>query len=379
MILHHHERLVDELEEHGEHVSGGEAPAGADGLRGLEGEAAREDREAPEEDLLVRGEQAIAPVDGGPQRLVARQCAAAAAGEEAEAVVEALLELADGEAADAGGGELDGEGDAVEAAADLQGGREVLLVHLEAGEGRLGALGEEVHGLVALQHGRRIGGLLDERGRGREGERGDAQWGLAGDADGLAAGGEHAHVGAAAEELLGELGAGLHDVLAVVEEKQEALGAEIGGERVEQGAARVLADAEHGRHGLGDAGRIGEGGELDEPHAVGEARQERGADLLGEAALANAAGAEQGEQAGGLEPALDFRGLPGAADEGGQPAGEVVGEGLDGAERRRGGHLLVGRQELPDALGGIEVLEEVRAEVAQRGALGGWICRTLDP
>ena len=68
--------------------------------------------------LLGSVEQRIRPVDGGPQRLMSRQGGAAPAGEEAEALVEAVVKAVQGQGPQPGGGQLDGQRHPVQAAAD---------------------------------------------------------------------------------------------------------------------------------------------------------------------------------------------------------------------------------------------------------------------
>ena len=114
------ERLVDQPGDEVEDLRGLDRPAGADGLGPFEREAAGEDGQAAEEGALGRGEQGVGPVDERPERLVAGQGRPAAAGEEAEAVVQARGDLLHAEHAHPRGGELEGEGDAVQTAADLR-------------------------------------------------------------------------------------------------------------------------------------------------------------------------------------------------------------------------------------------------------------------
>ena len=68
---------------------------------------------------VVVGQEVPAPVDQGVERLLARDGRPATAGEESEPVAEARRDLVGRHGRHAGGGELDRERDAVEAAADL--------------------------------------------------------------------------------------------------------------------------------------------------------------------------------------------------------------------------------------------------------------------
>ena len=87
-------------------------------LGGLERAAAGEDGEAGEEPLLLGGEQVVAPLDGGAERLLAGVGVAAAL-QEVEALGEALEDLGGRERLRARGGELDRERERVEAHAEL--------------------------------------------------------------------------------------------------------------------------------------------------------------------------------------------------------------------------------------------------------------------
>ncbi len=105
------------------------------------------------------------------------------------------------------------------------------------------------------------------------------------------------------EEAFGELGGGLDDVLAVVEDEQQA-------------AVRAVRDV------LG----VVDGGQFDEPHAVGPAavRLVRLGGLLGEAGLAGAARPEERDEACPREVVADDADVVLAADEGGQPGPQVA-------------------------------------------------------
>jgi hypothetical protein len=73
----------------------------------------------------------MAPADRRPQRLVAWQGVAPAAGQQPEAVLEPGQQLPGGEGAQPARGQLDGERDAVQASAQLQDVRPVAVVQRE--------------------------------------------------------------------------------------------------------------------------------------------------------------------------------------------------------------------------------------------------------
>jgi hypothetical protein len=87
-------------------------------------------------------------------------------------------------------------------------------------------------------------------------------------------------------------------MLAVVEEKQEALGPQDVDERGEEGAIGLLLNAQRAGDGPGDEVGVAQGGQLDEPGAVRVAVEDVLGHAEGEARLPAPAGAGEGEQAG---------------------------------------------------------------------------------
>src|SRR5205823_1920329 len=102
-------------------------------LHVLEGAAAGEDGESLRQGLLGFGAEVVAPVDEGAQGLLPGQRRAAAGGEEAEAVVQALRDLLRRERADPRRRQFDGERDAVEAVANARHARSVRGRQREGG------------------------------------------------------------------------------------------------------------------------------------------------------------------------------------------------------------------------------------------------------
>jgi hypothetical protein len=262
----------------------------------------------------------VRPVDCGAEGLLARDGGAGAAGEEAELVVEAAGDLVGGEEANLGGGELDGEGDAVEAPGDLGDGGGVVGGDGEGWVDGLSAVEEEADGLE-------LGELVGRRevvGVGK-GEGGDAEGDFAGDAEGLAGGSEDVEVRAGEEEGVGEASGGVDEVFAVVEDEEEVFSLEEEDEGVFGEEARLLAEVECLGDGVGDEVGVGELSELGEEDAVLEGVEEVGGDLEGEASFAGAADGGEGDEAVGGEEGFDEGDLALAADEGGELEGEVVG------------------------------------------------------
>jgi hypothetical protein len=201
--------------------------------------AARERAEPPGDGALGLREELPAPVDDRAQRLVAGERGAHTGGEQAEPVVEAVGDLLGREGAQAGGGQLDGERLAVEAAADLGDGGPGGGVEREAGPHGGGPVDEELDGVGF-------------------GERVDGVQHLARHPQRLAAGGEHPQAGARGEQGLGQRGDVGDEVLAVVEHEDRVAAVEGGeqpGERLGHlGAAQVqLGLADGGQHGLAGA------------------------------------------------------------------------------------------------------------------------------
>jgi hypothetical protein len=83
----------------------------------LERPASGEHGQGAEERALLVGEKVVAPLNGGPERLVPRQRAAPAAGQEPEAIVQPREDLLDRKNLRSGRREFDGERHPVQALA----------------------------------------------------------------------------------------------------------------------------------------------------------------------------------------------------------------------------------------------------------------------
>ena len=112
-------RLGGQVVEGVAHIPRRELVASRDRGGGVGIEAPGEDAEAVEDDALAFVEQRIGPLDGGPQRLMTLDPAAAPAGEEPEPFVEQPRDLAGTHAGDPRRRELDRQRDRVEASTDL--------------------------------------------------------------------------------------------------------------------------------------------------------------------------------------------------------------------------------------------------------------------
>jgi len=149
---------------------------------------------------------------------------------------------------------------------------------------------------------------------------------LAGDAERLPAGGQDAQFGGPQQQVFGELGDVVHEVLAVVQHQQHGAGRDSGDQSLGGvqgvlpgavlGAQHQLAAAHRGEHGGRQGSGVGKRRELGEPDRV---RAERGDRLPGQAGLAGPARPGERDQPGvveyGVQPAQV--GVP--ADEAAQP------------------------------------------------------------
>ncbi len=85
-------------------------------------------------------------------------------------------------------------------------------------------------------------------------------------------------------------------MLAIVDDEQELFGAHGGRDTVARHGARAQREAERGGDGGGDELRAGQGPELGDEHAVGKSREKVSGDLQAQSRLADAPGADQGDQ-----------------------------------------------------------------------------------
>ena len=112
------QRAVHQLSEQVQDIVRRQRLVSGDRFRRLNGPAAAEHGEPPEQDLLRVGEQLVAPVHGGAQRLLTGLGGAGAAGEQPEPVVEAGREFGEGQGGGAGRGQLQGQRQPVQLPAD---------------------------------------------------------------------------------------------------------------------------------------------------------------------------------------------------------------------------------------------------------------------
>ena len=151
-------------------------------LRRIEIEATQEYRQAAKQNLLGLGQQGVRPVHRGAQCLLAPHRSACTAGQEPEAVVEAVDDLDQRQGADTRRGEFDRQRHAVETPADVRYRRRVSSLTAKSGLDVPGAIDEQLDGLVCKRQRRHLP---------RELTRGP---------DGFAAGSQQRHAGTRTEQ-----------------------------------------------------------------------------------------------------------------------------------------------------------------------------------
>ena len=155
----------------------------------------------------------IAPVDGGPDRLLPRDGAAAAAGEEPETVLEARHDVMRGEGRHTRRRKLDRKGHALETPADRQHRGGVGRVHHKPRPDRAGPIDEKPSRI-----GRVGGGNVHAIGRHAQRRHLVDVLGL--DIEAFPAGGDDGELRAADEQVSHYLCRRFHEVLTVVEHQQ---------------------------------------------------------------------------------------------------------------------------------------------------------------
>src|SRR5206468_7303427 len=97
VLLDDDQRAIDKSDQEVQHVRRLEAASAPDALRGLEAKAASENTQSVEEQLLARGQELVAPLDRGAQRLVSDGRRATATAEQSESIVQSVRDLLDAE------------------------------------------------------------------------------------------------------------------------------------------------------------------------------------------------------------------------------------------------------------------------------------------
>lgn len=288
----------------------------ADGRRGPEVEAAREDRDPGPQGTLPLRAQRVAPVHQRAQGPLPGQGGTAAERQQRETVLQAGEHLVEGEGAHPGRGEFDRQWQPVQALDQLRHRLGVVLGDLEPGQDGRGAPAEQLH--------RRAGEQLPDRGptaRDRRRQRRHHEHLLPGDAQHVAAGRQHADTGRGPEQGVGQARAGVDEVLAVVQHKQQPPAADMAGDHVEGGAAGLVHQAQRGGHGMGQQLRVAQPGQLHDAHPVAERAGDRGGGTQRHPGLADAPGPRQRDQPRRGEQPPHLRDLGAPPDQGGEVGG----------------------------------------------------------
>lgn len=251
-LLARQHRPGDQLRDDIEEFTGRQFRARADVFDRLQVELPGEDRQPRPQQPLPGRAQLMAPADRGAQRPVARQSAAGRAGQQSEAVVEPLEHLVHGERAQPPGGQLQRQRNAVQPLAQLGDRGLVGLPHGEGAEHGRGAVGEQ---------GGRVGGV----------QRRQRHIPLTGEPERPSSGGQYPQPGGAAQQLRGQLGAGVDQVLVAVQDEQQFTVGEVLAERGAHRAAAVVGERQRLGDGVVQEVRFAQGIQFDQPHPIAEA------------------------------------------------------------------------------------------------------------
>ena len=212
----------------------------------------------------VGREQVVAPGDRVAHRALPRRQVAAAAGQQGQPLLEPGQERRRRQDLHPGRGKLDGQRQAVEAAADGGDGGGVCCSQREVRQARLRALDEERDRGDPRQ-------LLEsaaERSAAGSGRGGTGNSRSPRTCSGSRLVARMVSSGQAASKR-GHVRRGLQHLLAVVEDEQQPLAGEVSGQRVAQRLPGDLPHAERGGNRRYDERRIGQRREIDEEDAIG--------------------------------------------------------------------------------------------------------------
>ena len=235
-------------------------------------EPADEDTESCECEPLDLVQQIVAPLERGAKRPLTHRLVACAARQQREPLIEPLEDRIGREEADAGGGELDGEWQTIQASADQLDGCRVPAGRHEVRRGGERPIDEQRDRLIRRERADRIDVL------GRDVER-------------FATGDERSACRCSRDER-GQQRSGLDDLLEVVDHEQHLLRGEERGQRL----PGTLVDPECLRDRGNDEVRIGDAGQVDQVDAIGMLVKQVRGNLDRQACLARSAGARQGHE-----------------------------------------------------------------------------------
>jgi hypothetical protein len=304
-------------------------------------------------------EEIEAPCDGAAERPLPFRERSWPGREDGQPRLEPRQDLLRRQDLGAGSGQLDGQGQPVQPRGDLGHRPGILFGHPEPRAHRKGSLSEELHRLEPAQ--------LEDAGEPREIGRlegRDHELLLAADREDDPGGNQRGQSRCRREQLLDDRSR-RHHLFEVVEDQEHLLVAEVFGEDLEERSIRHLSHPQRPRHGRWDQRWVHHRGEVHEVRTVAEVRERSIRHLKGEASLARAAGAGEGQQARSTQQPSDLGDLPIAPHERGELGGEVVRPRVDGPGRRE-----IGREpfdhDVVEVRGLGDVLQAMRAEIAQR-------------
>ena len=277
----------------------------------------RLDRRAPGEHghagkagLLVVVEQAVAPIEGRLQRLLAGRRILWPAAQRAQRHFQASGDLARGEQGATRRRELDRQRQPVEPPADRHRRSDAVVAQLEVGVVCTRALAEQREGVDAEQG---IKVAVRRRVGHRERWHEKDLFGVNG--QGLAAGGEHRDAGAGRQQL-SESRRSRRQVFAVVHHQEQMLGCQEPFECLLGRLARDRHDVQCAHDRAGDIPRPLDRRKRDEPRAVGKVGLDgaRGVERQSRLAHPSRAGQRQDPPAAGAQLFGDLAQLAGATD-----------------------------------------------------------------
>ena len=262
LAVQHHQRLVDQRDEQPEDLLGPDGLVRAH-LLGHVQVPAGEGRQPPQQHLLGLVQQLIAPVHGGPQRLLAQRRGPVARVEQLEPVAQPALDLLHRQRPHPGRGQLDAQRDAVQRPAQPRHRRGVVAGQRETWPGPRGPGREQPHRLVRRQLGA-VGAVR------RQVQRRHPPHRLAPHPQRLPAGRDDPQPRAPGQQQLHQRGAVADLVLAGIQDQQHVPRAQRLGQRLRQRDALLLTDPQRGGHRLRD--RAVPVGQLHQPRLVQVAR-----------------------------------------------------------------------------------------------------------
>jgi hypothetical protein len=265
-------------------------PPTSDHVRGLQREAVLENGEAAKEDLLAGGEEVVAPGDGITHRAQPGWLVPWSVAQQRHPGIQPGQHLRWRNERDPRRRQLDGQRQAVEAAADGGHGLRVFRGEGEVGPGRRGAGDEQPHRLGPRHLGERH--FLATVGQ-RQGRQGVPV--LAGHPQGSAARDQRRQCRAGGQQT-GDEGPGVQHLLEIVEHQERPPLAQKTRQVLLDRAVLALSNAKRLRDARGDERRIADGGKGNEPDAVGEVGSGFFGSCEGQAGFADAARAGEGQQ-----------------------------------------------------------------------------------